>query len=77
MGLDDQTQLSQIIHYLQKAVKKLSPKQQVIFDLRHSQHKKIKEIAEIMKCSESNVKTQLFRSVARLKKELIPVWREQ
>jgi RNA polymerase sigma-70 factor (ECF subfamily) len=73
---EDETQLKQVFQFLQKALKKLSPAQQIIFDLRHSQHKKIKEIAECMNCSESNIKTQLFRSVAKLKKELGPIWRE-
>jgi RNA polymerase sigma factor (sigma-70 family) len=73
---DGETQTNQIIKFVQKAIKKLSPQQQVIFDLRHGQHKKIKEIAQVLECSESNIKTQLFRSVTKLKKELEPIWRE-
>lgn len=73
---EGETQTIQILKFVQKAIKKLTPKQQIIFDLRHAQHKKIKEIAEFLDCSESNIKTQLFRSVAKLKRELGPIWRE-
>jgi len=56
------------------AYRRLTPSQQVIFDLRHRQHLEIKEIAVRMDCSESNVKTQLGRSVAKLRKFLEPLW---
>ena len=62
---------------LTRALGRLSPSQRVIFDLRHSRHLSIKEIAECMNCSESNVKTQLHRSVNKLKKEIEPLWREE
>ena len=52
----------------------LSPSQQVMFDMRHRQHLDIKEIAAQLDCSESNVKTQLARSVAKLRKYLEPMW---
>jgi RNA polymerase sigma-70 factor (ECF subfamily) len=61
---------------VERAYGRLSPGQQVIFDLRHRQHLDIKEIAARMDCSESNVKTQLGRSVAKLRKFLEPLWGE-
>ena len=73
---EGETQTNQILKFVKNAIKKLSPQQQIIFDLRHTQHKKIKEIAEFLDCSESNIKTQLFRSKAKLKRELGPIWRE-
>lgn len=57
-----------------EACRRLSPSQQVVFDLRHRQHLDIKEIAARLDCSESNVKTQLARSVAKLRKYLEPMW---
>jgi len=54
----------------------LSPNQQVIFDLRHRQHLDIKEISARMDCSESNIKTQLGRSLAKLRKFLENRWGE-
>lgn len=73
---EKETQTRLLFNLVEKALKKLSPRQQVIFDLRHGQHKKIREIAEFLQCSESNIKTQLLRSIPRLKKELGPIWRE-
>lgn len=69
-------QKKQIILLVQNAAKKLSPRQRIIFDLRYTQHRKIKEIAQFLNCSESNVKTQLSRSIAKLKKEFKQVLRE-
>jgi len=62
---------------LERAVGKLSPAQRVMFDLRYSRHLPIKEIAGYMGCSESNVKTQIHRSIHKLKRELEPLWRDQ
>lgn len=64
------------IAWLRDAIRHLSPAQQVIFDLRYRQHLDIKEIAAQMGCSESNIKTQLARSVDKLRKQLEPVWGE-
>lgn len=61
---------------VERAFSQLSPSQQIIFDLRHRQHLDIKEIAARMDCSESNIKTQLSRSVAKLRKFLEPSWGE-
>lgn len=55
-----------------EAVDCLSPKQRMIFTMKHFQNLKIREIAQYLKCSEGNVKKQLFRAVRLLKKELKP-----
>jgi RNA polymerase sigma-70 factor (ECF subfamily) len=55
----------------------LTPKQQVVFDLRYNGHHSIKEIAGLMSCSENAVKTHLSRSVHKLKGMLAPLWRER
>ncbi len=52
------------------ALESLSPKQRMIFTLKHFQGLKIKEIANIMKCSEGSVKRQLFRAVNGLRTNL-------
>jgi RNA polymerase sigma-70 factor (ECF subfamily) len=65
------------IAQLKKAVQALSPKQRVIFDLRHMQHLAIKEIAAHVQCSESTVKKHLNRAVSKLRKKLEPLWGEQ
>jgi RNA polymerase sigma-70 factor (ECF subfamily) len=62
------------LDWIQAAQRRLPPRQQVIFDLRYGQHLDIKEIAARMDCGESNVKTQLSRAVAKLRKQLEPAW---
>ncbi len=59
---------------LNQALDALSHKQKIIFDLRHSQHLPIAEIADSLKCSQSNVKTQLSRAIIKLKVRLEPLW---
>ena len=54
----------------------LSPQQRVVFDMRYDRHMDIKDIAACLECSESNVKTQIFRSLKRLRKTLEPIWRK-
>jgi RNA polymerase sigma-70 factor (ECF subfamily) len=73
---DQTVQMQDHLSLIRKSYKKLPPKQRIIFDLRYYQHYAIKEIAHILRCSESNVKTQLMRSMRKLKKELNPLWRE-
>ena len=68
---------SQTIARVKNALYLLSPKQQIIFDLRHLQHMAIKEIAEHLQCSQSTVKKQLKRAVLKLREQLEPLWGEQ
>lgn len=69
-------QISMTMSRLKKALEVLSPRQRIIFDLRHSQQQEIKEIAASLRCSESTVKTQLSRAKAKLRKRLEPLWEE-
>jgi len=55
---------------IKQAVDSLPEKQRIVFYLRHYQEKKIKEIAEIIGCSEGTVKNYLFRASEKLKKAL-------
>lgn len=66
--------VSQAWARLDKALAKLSPQHRMIFDLRFRQHKDIKEIAELLGCSESNVKTHVMRLLAKLRRRLAPLW---
>jgi len=74
---DDAAHTGQVLVLVNKAVQKLSARQRVVFDLRFSQHRQISEIAEYLGCSESNVKTQIFRSIAKLRKQLEPILEER
>ena len=67
---EDLVYIQHLYQHIQNALQKLSAKQRIIFDMRHSQYKNIKEISELMNCSESNVKAHLSRSVNKLRKQL-------
>jgi RNA polymerase sigma-70 factor (ECF subfamily) len=68
---------NQTMGQVKSALDILSPKQRVIFDLRHLQHKALKEISERLQCSQSTVKKQLQRAVLKLRNQLEPLWREE
>jgi len=55
---------------IDQALNKLSPKQRMIFTLRHYQEYSIREIAEHMESTEGSIKKHLFRAVEMLKKRL-------
>ena len=59
---------------LDQALAKLSPQQRMIFDLRFRQHKDLKENADLLGCSESNVKTHVMRLLAKLRRRLGQLW---
>jgi RNA polymerase sigma-70 factor (ECF subfamily) len=73
---EDRYQTEQHLNLVQKAISDLPPKQQLIFKMRHHEHLEISKIAQRLKCSESNVKTQLLRARDKMRKKLALVWRE-
>jgi RNA polymerase sigma-70 factor (ECF subfamily) len=68
---------NQTISRVKNALHLLSPKQRVIFDLRHFQHRAPEEISDRLQCSPSTVKKQLQRAVLKLRHQLEPLWREE
>jgi RNA polymerase sigma-70 factor (ECF subfamily) len=52
------------------AVKLLSPRQKIIFTLRHYEGFKLSEIAKFLKCTEGAVKKQLFTAIRKLREDL-------
>jgi RNA polymerase sigma-70 factor (ECF subfamily) len=68
---------NQTMRQVKNAMNVLSPKQRIIFDLRHLQHNALKEIADRMQVSPSTVKKQLERAVSKLRIQLEPLWREK
>lgn len=52
------------------AVQQLSEKQKAVFVLRHYHGKKLKDIAEILNCTEGTVKNYLFRATQKMQKRL-------
>ena len=61
---------NQAVQQVKNTLNILSPKQRIIFDLRHLQHKTLKDIAERLHVSPSTVKKQLERAVAKLRIQL-------
>jgi RNA polymerase sigma-70 factor (ECF subfamily) len=69
--------VNQTVSRVKNALHLLSPRQRVIFDLRHFQHRALEEISDRLQCSPSTVKKQLQRAVLKLRHQLEPLWREE
>ncbi|MBN1397510.1 MAG: RNA polymerase sigma factor [Bacteroidetes bacterium] len=67
---DQHAQDADISERVERALKLLSPRQRMVFTMRHYEGYKLREIAEMMKCSEGTVKKYLFEAIARLRKQL-------
>ena len=61
---------SEISENVERALISLSPKQRMVFTLRHYEGHKLREIAEMMKCSEGTVKKYLFTATERMRSQL-------
>ena len=58
---------------VEEALGVLSPKQKMVFTLRHYQGYKLREIASMMKCTEGTVKRYLFSATQRMREQLADV----
>ena len=58
---------------IRTVVDRLPDKQKAVFVLRHYEGFSLKEIAEIMGCTEGTIKTHLFRATGKLRNELADV----
>lgn len=58
------------------ALETLSPQQNMVFTLKHYQGLKLREIAELMECSEGTVKKHLFTATQRMRERLKNVFGE-
>ncbi|RPH31239.1 RNA polymerase sigma factor [bacterium] len=67
---DQQAQDSEISAHVQSALDRLSPKQRMVFTLRHFEGHKLKEIAGMMDCTEGTVKRYLFSATRKMRNEL-------
>jgi len=63
--------------YIQLAVNDLPPKQKMVFTLKYYEEYKIRQIAEMMQCSEGAVKRYLFVATHKLRDKLKTVLREE
>lgn len=67
---DQQATDTEIMDRVSEAVETLSPQQKMVFTLRHLQGYKLKEIAEMMNCSEGTVKKYLFLATEKMRGQL-------
>jgi RNA polymerase sigma-70 factor (ECF subfamily) len=61
---------AELSNRINKAVENLSPKQKMIFILKHYEGYKIREIADMTKSSEGTIKKYLFEANHKLRKQL-------
>jgi RNA polymerase sigma-70 factor (ECF subfamily) len=67
---DGQTYNTEISETVERALQTLSPRQRMVFTLKHYEGYKLREIADMLHCTEGTVKKYLFGAVVRLRKEL-------
>jgi RNA polymerase sigma-70 factor, ECF subfamily len=65
---------SEISEHVQAAMNDLSPKQKIVFVMRHFEGYKLREIASVMNCTEGTVKKYLFTATERMRKNLREVF---
>jgi RNA polymerase sigma-70 factor (ECF subfamily) len=66
--IQDRQQQEETLALLRSAIGKLSPDKQEVLVLSRYQGLKYKEIAEILQCTEANVKVRVYRAVQELRK---------
>ncbi len=67
---DKHTLNSEISTRVQSAMGTLSPQQKLVFTLKHYEGYKLREIADMLECSEGTVKKHLFTSIQRMRQQL-------
>jgi len=72
---DRMAQDAEIRRNVEEAIEMLSPKEKLVFTLRHFEGYKLREIAAMMDCTEGTVKKYLFTAVAKLRQRLKRVYR--
>jgi RNA polymerase sigma-70 factor (ECF subfamily) len=65
---------TEISEHIKKALDTLSPRQKMIFVLKHYEGYKLKEIAEILHCGEGTIKKYLFDAVRKMRTELADLY---
>lgn len=67
---DELTLGREISRHINKAVDELPPQQKMVFTLKYFEEYKIREIAEIMQCTEGAVKKYLFTATRKMRDKL-------
>jgi RNA polymerase sigma-70 factor, ECF subfamily len=71
---DQHTMNVEIRQHVQEALNELSPKQRLVFTLKHYEGYKLREIATMMECTEGTVKRYLFLATQQLRNRLKAVF---
>ena len=58
---------------IQEAMKRLSPRERVVFEMKHYQGLRLRAIGDLLGTSEETVKNSLFRATRKLRASLAPV----
>jgi RNA polymerase sigma-70 factor, ECF subfamily len=56
--------------HIARALRRLTPRERLVFELKHFQGLKLQKVSEILDCSEPAVKTSLFRATKKLRLNL-------
>jgi RNA polymerase sigma-70 factor, ECF subfamily len=73
-SLDQQSMNTELREHVQNALGGLSPKQRLVFTLKHYEGYKLREIASMMRCTEGTVKRYLFLATHQLRRRLKAVY---
>lgn len=68
---------SDLMNHINNAVNELPPRQKLVFTLKYFQEYKIKEIADMMQCSEGAVKKYLFTATHKMRNSLKNIMQEK
>ena len=55
---------------ISRALRRLTPRERMVFELKHFQGMKLRTVSEILNCSEPAIKTSLFRATKKLRSHL-------
>ncbi len=64
----------EISEHINRALDTLSPRQKMIFILKHYEGYKLKEIAEMLRCGEGTIKKYLFDAVRKMRTQLADLY---
>jgi RNA polymerase sigma-70 factor (ECF subfamily) len=57
--------------HISRALTKLTPRERIVFELKHYQGLKLRTVGEILNTSDASVKTTLFRATRKLRFQLV------
>jgi RNA polymerase sigma-70 factor, ECF subfamily len=73
---DELTISGEISEYVNKALEELPPQQKLVFTLKYFEEYKIREIADMLQCSEGAVKKYLFTATHKMRTRLKNILRD-